>query len=71
MGIFSVALGTATDCDECAGLLVDQLREHGIEASPDTWPAYWRLRSQTCGAVSSCWHGMVAELLVLPMSPRF
>jgi ribosomal protein S18 acetylase RimI-like enzyme len=36
MGTFSVALGTAADCDECAGLLVDQLREHGIEASPDT-----------------------------------
>jgi ribosomal protein S18 acetylase RimI-like enzyme len=36
MGTFSVALGTDYDCDECARLLVDQLREHGIEASPDT-----------------------------------
>jgi ribosomal protein S18 acetylase RimI-like enzyme len=35
MGTFSVALGTAADCGECARLLVDQLREHGIAASPD------------------------------------
>jgi GNAT superfamily N-acetyltransferase len=35
MGPFSVALGTTADCGECARLLVDQLREHGIEASPD------------------------------------
>jgi GNAT superfamily N-acetyltransferase len=36
MGTFSVVLGTVADCGECAGLLVDQLREHGIEASPET-----------------------------------
>jgi ribosomal protein S18 acetylase RimI-like enzyme len=35
MGAFSVALGTAADCGKCARLLVDQLREHGIKASPD------------------------------------
>jgi GNAT superfamily N-acetyltransferase len=34
MGTFSVALGTAADCGECARLLVEQLSEHGIEASP-------------------------------------
>ena len=35
MGNFSVALGTPADCGECALLLVDQLREHGIEVSPN------------------------------------
>ena len=35
MGTVSVALGTTADCGECAGLLVDQLREHGIEVSPN------------------------------------
>jgi ribosomal protein S18 acetylase RimI-like enzyme len=35
MGTFSVALGTPCDCDECARFLVDQLRGHGIAASPD------------------------------------
>jgi GNAT superfamily N-acetyltransferase len=35
MGTFSVALGTPRDSDECARLLVDQLREDGIAASPD------------------------------------
>jgi ribosomal protein S18 acetylase RimI-like enzyme len=35
MGGFSVALGTASDFYECARLLVDQLGEHGIEASPE------------------------------------
>ena len=35
MGTFSVALGTPSDSEECARLLVDQLREHGIAASPD------------------------------------
>jgi ribosomal protein S18 acetylase RimI-like enzyme len=35
MAAFSVALGTAADCGECARLLIDQLREHGIETSPD------------------------------------
>jgi GNAT superfamily N-acetyltransferase len=35
MAAFSVALGTAADCRECARLLIDQLREHGIETSPD------------------------------------
>jgi GNAT superfamily N-acetyltransferase len=34
MATFSVALGTAGDSYECARLLVDQLSEHGIEASP-------------------------------------
>ena len=34
MGTFSVALGAAGDCGEGARLLVDQLREHGIEGSP-------------------------------------
>jgi GNAT superfamily N-acetyltransferase len=36
MGNFSVALGTAADCGECALLLVDQLREHGIEVSSNS-----------------------------------
>jgi len=35
METFSVALGMAADCGECARLLIDQLREHGIKASPD------------------------------------
>jgi GNAT superfamily N-acetyltransferase len=35
MAASSVALGTAADCGECARLLIDQLREHGIERSPD------------------------------------
>ena len=35
MGTFSVAQGTADDSCECARLLVDQLREHGIDVSPD------------------------------------
>jgi len=33
MQTFSVAVGTVSDCYECAGLLVDQLKEHGIQAS--------------------------------------
>lgn len=36
MGAFSVALGTAADCGECARLLVEQLGEHRIEVSPGT-----------------------------------
>jgi ribosomal protein S18 acetylase RimI-like enzyme len=35
MGTLSVALARPGDSDECARLLVDQLREHGIAASPD------------------------------------
>ena len=35
MGTFSISIGTAGDSCECAWLLVDQLREHGIEASVD------------------------------------
>jgi GNAT superfamily N-acetyltransferase len=35
MAAFSVALGTAADCGECARLLIDQLREHGIGTSSD------------------------------------
>jgi ribosomal protein S18 acetylase RimI-like enzyme len=35
MGTFSVAVGSASDCCECARLLVDQFGEHGIEASPE------------------------------------
>ena len=32
---FSIASATVTDCGECAPLLVEQLREHGIDASAD------------------------------------
>jgi len=32
---FSVAVATHSDCPECAALLVEQLSEHGIVASPD------------------------------------
>src|SRR5207245_8688855 len=35
MGTFSTALATASDCRECARLLVDQLGEHGVEASTE------------------------------------
>jgi GNAT superfamily N-acetyltransferase len=30
---FSIALATVRDCRECAGLLVEQLDEHGVNAS--------------------------------------
>ena len=35
MGTFSTALATASDCRECARLLVYQLGEHGVEASTE------------------------------------
>ncbi len=53
MGTFSVALGTPSDSDECARLLVDQLREHGIAASPD--PLARLLETAT----ADTWHGFV------------
>jgi len=30
---FSIALATTDDCPDCAALLLDQLREHGVERS--------------------------------------
>jgi GNAT superfamily N-acetyltransferase len=30
---FSIALATTDDCPDCAALLLDQLREHGVEGS--------------------------------------
>ena len=35
MKTFSIAPATVSDCRECAGLLVEQLGEHGVDASAD------------------------------------
>jgi hypothetical protein len=66
----STALAKVDDCRECAELLVGQLAEHGVDASPKQLAQVLENVVADAGVVLLCWHERIVGLLALPTWPR-